>query len=147
MFRDRATADDVYAALTQQGMQDVRVWTGDEVLARHNGFMDQRNVLQRIGENFGADEKTALQDYLDAAEDGYFFLTVHAPSDAEVNGVRSVLMNNNARLMHYYGRTGMADLSEQGAVPPQTTPTTGKVHEPSGPPPAAPGDNQRDPAW
>jgi 2-polyprenyl-6-methoxyphenol hydroxylase-like FAD-dependent oxidoreductase len=146
-FRDRAAANNAFAALEQHGFRETRVWSGDEVLARHDEFMAQRSTLQRIGGAFGADEKVALEDYLDAARSGHVLLTVHMPSEADVEQVRTVIAGDDARLMHYYGALGMADLSDQGVRSSETLPTTGKVHEPSGPPPASPDQAQRDPAW
>jgi hypothetical protein len=147
-FRDRAAADDAHATLSQRGFGEARVWTGAEVIARHDEFMAQRSTLQRIGGAFGADEKVAIEEYLDAARAGHFFLTVHVPNEAEVEQVRAVIVSGeHARLMHYYGAVGMSNLAEQGARPPETFPTTGKVNQPSGPPPAAPDQAQRDPAW
>jgi hypothetical protein len=65
---DPADADRAHAALQQAGFDEVRTWTGQEVLERHQAFIAQRNLAQRVGSIFASDEKLALDDYLEAAQ-------------------------------------------------------------------------------
>jgi hypothetical protein len=104
-------AEAAIAELQQAGFTDVRLWSGSEVQERHQAFLHQRSMLQRIGSTFAADEKLALDEYLQAAEEGHSFVTVHVVEQSEIEPVRNTLVAHHAHQMHYYGDVGMTDLA------------------------------------
>lgn len=107
----KGDAEAAIAELQQAGFTDVRLWTGNEVQERHQAFLHQRSMLQRLGSAFAADEKLALDEYLQAAEEGHSFVTVHVADQSQVDTVRNTLVAFHAHQMHYYGDVGMTDLT------------------------------------
>ena len=107
----RTDAEAAQTVLQEAGFSDIRIWSGKEVQERHQAFLDQRSIAQRIGAAFAADEKLALDDYLQAADEGHTFLTVHVPDDTQVNRARDILIAHHSHQMHYYGPIGITDLT------------------------------------
>jgi hypothetical protein len=107
----RPQAEAAQTALQEAGFDDIRIWSAEDVQARHQAFLSQRSMIQRISAAFAADEKLVLDDYLQAAEEGHTFLTVHIPDEAQVNQARDILVAHHAHQMHYYSPIGITDLT------------------------------------
>jgi hypothetical protein len=146
-FNDGAAAHGAHGALTQHGFAQTRVWTGEEAIAQHDALAAQRNAEWQHGSSLQANNKLGLQDYMKAAHDGAFFVTLPVPDETMVEQARAALANYQPHMVHYYGSVGMIDLGAQSTTAPGITPTTAKVDEATSPPPASPDAAQRDPAW
>jgi hypothetical protein len=92
--------------------EDVRLWSGAEVLERHQAFLKQQNLLDRVGAVVAmlGTEQEAMQQYLTMAEQGHFFLTVYAPQPELVERAAIILANNQAHATRYYDHWTVADL-------------------------------------
>lgn len=113
VLEDQEGATAAAGALQETGFgaDEVRVWTGPEVLANHEEFQKRRGPLQRLGGLFASDEKEALDGYIENARQGHAFVTVHAPGTEEMERARGVLAAHRAHNMHHYGPSVMTDLS------------------------------------
>jgi hypothetical protein len=107
----RDDAEAAQAELVQAGFTELRIWSAAEVQERHQAFLDQRSLLQRIGSAVAADEKLVLDEYLQSAQDDHTFLTVHIPNADQVNQARDILVAHHAHQVHYYGAVGITDLT------------------------------------
>jgi hypothetical protein len=89
----------------------VRVFTGDEVLATDHRIRQERTLAQRAGRLLASDEAEAEQQYLEAAQRGQAFVTVHAPDPAEAQRVAAVLTQHGGHGVRHYGPAVMTVLS------------------------------------
>ena len=146
-FNDGAAAHGAHGALAQQGIGQARVWSGEEAIAQHDTSAAQRNNEWQRGSSLQANNNLGLQDYMHAAHQGAFFVTVHVPDETMVEQVRVALAGYQPHMVHYYGSVGIVDLGAQSTTAPIITPTTAQVHASNSPPPADINGPQRDPAW
>ncbi len=145
-FNDGVAAQEAQRALAQQGFAQARVWTGEEAIAQHDAGAAHRNAEWQRGSSLQANNNLGLQEYMNAAHHGAFFVTLRVPDETLVEQVRAALAGYRPHIMHYYGSVGVVDLGAQSSTP-ETPPATAQVNEPLDPPPASPGQTQRDPAW
>ena len=112
VVEDGAAADPIVDAVRAAGFggEDVRVWSGEEVLATHDRFVKERNPLQRIGGVFPSEEAAILQEYLESARAGNRFLTIHAPGHADAARVAAVLADQPIAVARHYGDRTITDL-------------------------------------
>ena len=93
---------------------EVRAFSGREVLELHAAFRQQRTVGQRVGALIAsavADEGEAQAEYLEAARHGQSLVVVHAPGLDRMEGVSRVLAAYGAQRVHHYSQFVMTDLS------------------------------------
>lgn len=146
-FNNAPAAQGAYGALTQQGLAQTRVWTGEEAIAQHDALAAQRDAEWQRGSPLQANNKSGLQNYMHAAHQGGFLVTAHVPDERMVEQVRAVLATYQPHIVHYYGSVGLIDLGAQSTTAPSITPTTAKVQESTNPPAADTSGPERDPAW
>lgn len=91
--------------------EGVRVFTGEEVLGIDHRVRQERTLGEQIGRLLAADEREAEQQYLEAAQRGHAFVTVHAPDAAEARRVAAVLTRHGGHGVRHYGRAVMTVLS------------------------------------
>lgn len=89
----------------------IGLFSGQQVLANHQAYLKQRNMLERIEGLFPSDEGEALQSYLEAAEAGASFIAVHTPNVHDVERYRGILSQHHARSIKHYGKWVLTDLS------------------------------------
>lgn len=111
VLNDQASAEQVADELRQAGYNQVDIRSAQDVKQRHQAFMAQRTTLQRLGSAFAADEKLALEDYLQAADEDRTFVTAHVLDHADLGRTQAILRVHGASMVHYYGSAGMEDLS------------------------------------
>ena len=126
----RTDAEHAKLRLQNAGFAEVRVWTGQEVIERHEAFLAHRSVLQRLGSLLHSDERDALEEYLAAARQDHLFLTIHIPDHHQVERAHPLLVENNVHLMHYYTAVGMADLPAHITRLPATNQARGETRVP-----------------
>lgn len=91
--------------------EQVGLFTGEQVLANHQAYLRQRNLLERVEALFASDEGEALQGYLEAAEAGASFIAVHTPDVQDVERYRGILTQHHAHAIKHYGKWVLTDLS------------------------------------
>jgi hypothetical protein len=129
-LHDRTDAEHAKWRLEEAGFAEVRVWTGPEVIERHEAFLAHRSVLQRLGGLLHSDERDALEDYLAAARQDHLFLTIHIPDHHQVERAHALLVEHDVHLMHYYTAVGMADLPAHITRLPATKRAGGETRAP-----------------
>jgi transcription termination factor Rho len=97
--------------IQQAGVENVQVWTAQEVLANYAAFQKQRSVIERVLASVAADERTVQDDNLEAAQEGYSFVTIPVSDQARLEEIRQILATHPIRRAHYYGRYTMTDLA------------------------------------
>ena len=109
---DAAEAERASEALRRTGWAggDVRVLTGDEVLADHRAFLEDRSLLERAESLLASDEVDAQGEYLDEADQGRRLVTVRAETPEQAERAAAVLRAHHGRLMRHYGRLVVRDL-------------------------------------
>ncbi len=111
---DPQAAQRAFEALQNAGWagEEARLWTGEQVLAKHQQFMEHRSLAQRVGASIGSGspEDVALKRYLEQARHGHLFLTVHAPNSNQVEQIHGILDDYNAHTIKYYAAAGVADV-------------------------------------
>jgi hypothetical protein len=93
---------------------EVRAFSGREVLDINADFRQQRTVGQRVGALIAsavADEGEAQAEYLEAARRGQSLVVVHAPTQDRMERVARILAAHSAQRIHHYGQLVMTDLS------------------------------------
>jgi hypothetical protein len=91
---------------------ETRVWAPAEVLARHQAYVEQANVVQKVSAML-AEERRFLDQYLEEAEAGTHFVTVYAPEPTQVDAVRDAVARHPVRRAHYYGDLTVDELSRK----------------------------------
>jgi hypothetical protein len=109
---DAAEAERASEALRRTGWAggDVRVLAGDEVLADHRAFLEDRSPLQRVESLLASDEVDAQEEYLGEADQGRNLVTVRAETPEQVERAAGILRAHHGRLMRHYGRLVVRDL-------------------------------------
>lgn len=110
VIHERAEAERAAEALRTAGFadEDVRLFSGREVLELDRAFDEQRSIGQRLGGLLSSDEAAAQQEYLDEARRGRHFVLVHA-SGPERAG--AILASHEAHAMRHYGDLAITDLT------------------------------------
>ena len=110
---DRDQANRAVQALRSAGVptDQVRVMSGDEVLAIDREFKESQSFGQRLGGMLAADEGEAVQQYVEAAQRGHALVTVPAPELAEAQRINGVLAEHGAHGVRHYGRLMMSVLT------------------------------------
>ena len=111
-FEDRGSAEAARSALQGAGGagHEVRLFSGEEVLANHEEFMGQRNLGERVAGLLGSEEQLASDEYLDLARQGHSLLIVHAPSRAEIDRASPLLKEHGAHRMRHYDKLTISNL-------------------------------------
>jgi hypothetical protein len=111
VIHERAQAEQAAEELRAAGFadEDVRLFSGEEVLELDRAFNEQRSLGQRLGALLPSDEGAAQQEYLEEARRGHHFVLVHA-SGPETERARSVLASHRAHAMRHYGDLAITDL-------------------------------------
>ena len=109
---EKAPAEQAAAALGDAGFppDDVRVIAGHQVLAAEITYKDQKGVLARLAGLFPTEEQAAVNDYVEEAERGAFFLAVKAPDHEQRTRARGILAAHGGHAMRYYGENTITDL-------------------------------------
>lgn len=89
---------------------EVHTHSAQDVLARHEELMKNRNLAERIAGSLPSDEGAAVDEYLDEARKGSCFVTVHAPENAQVARAREILRDQGVHAMRHYERSTITDL-------------------------------------
>jgi hypothetical protein len=109
---DEDTAREAGEALTGAGfgIEDVRVHPGQEVVERHERLVQDPTVAERLLSATHADEREAMDEYIEEAREDSAFVTVRASQPDEVKRAHSVLSELSAYGMRHYDGTGLRDL-------------------------------------
>ena len=109
---DDDTAQQASDALTAAGFaaEDVQVHPGQEVVERHERFLQDRSLAQHLMSTIQSDERDALDEYIEEAREGSAFLTVHAPEEDRVKRAHAVLADAGAYGMRHYDRATLHGL-------------------------------------
>jgi hypothetical protein len=107
----------------------VRVFAADEVLAVGHRFRQERTLAQRVEGFFACDEGEAQQQYLEAAQRGHAFVTVHAPDPAEARRVAAVFTQHGGHALRHYCPSVMTDLAPPRGG--EVGPGAGRVRPPA----------------
>lgn len=107
VIHERAQAEQAAEELRAAGFadEDVRLFSGAEVLELDRAFNEQRSLGQRLGGLLPSDQGAAQQEYLDEARRGRHFVLVHA-SGPEMERPRAILASHRAHVMRHYGELG-----------------------------------------
>jgi hypothetical protein len=90
LTREYTDAVGLQQALQQAGIEDVEVWRADEVYANYTAYRLQRSMMERMIAVLATDERAIQDDNLQAAQEGYTFLTIPVSDPTEfVNGCGS----------------------------------------------------------
>ena len=109
---DDDAAREARDALTAAGVDadDVRVHTGQDVVERHDRFLQDRAAAERRLAALASDERDALDEYIEEAREGSGFVTVRAPDDDRVKRAHAVLSDVGAYGVRYDDRATLRDL-------------------------------------
>ena len=109
---DDDAAREAGEALAAEGFAPahVQAHSGQEVVARHEQFQQDRNLAQRLMSSIPSHEREALDEYIEEAREGSAFVTVHAPAEDQVRRAHKVLADLGAYGMRHYDRTTLHDL-------------------------------------
>lgn len=112
VVHDWRKAEAAAAKLREAGFPEAEVHThtAQDVLARHEEFQKNRNVVQRIAGAIPTDEGAAVDEYIDEARKGSCFVTAHAPERAQVARARDILWDEGVHAMRHYERSTITDL-------------------------------------
>jgi hypothetical protein len=112
VFDDPARAASALTALQDAGFADssAALCPGSEFLENWADFARHRGLLARLADLYPAEERAALNEYLDAAERGASFVSVHATSQKDITHARDVLKPLGGYAMRYYGDLTIIDL-------------------------------------
>lgn len=112
-FDDVQRARQAFEGLHGAGCErhEVRLLSGDEVLATHEAFLRQRNLAQRIAGAFSSEERDALDDYLQLARQGHHFVIAEAPTEAEVQRALPSLRAHGGHKIRHYGKAVITELA------------------------------------
>ena len=111
LTHEQTDAERVQLELQQAGVEHVQVWTAQEVLANYAAFQKQRSVIERVVASVAAEERTVRDDNVEAAQEGYSFLTIPVSDRARFDDIRQILGTHPIRRAHYYGRYTITDLA------------------------------------
>jgi hypothetical protein len=109
---DAVVGEQAATALRAAGFppDDVRVITGDQVLATESSYGDQKGVLSRLAGFFPSEEAAIVDQYVAEAERGAHFVAVKAPEREQRTQARGILAAHGAYAMRYYGENTITDL-------------------------------------
>ncbi len=112
VIHERSAAEEAVEALKDAGFDDeaVQLHTSQQVLDNHRAFQERRGLLQRVESLFPSEEADAVKDYLEEAEQGRSFITVHAPEPEPRARARDILKAHGGHHMRYYGDATITDL-------------------------------------
>jgi hypothetical protein len=108
----RATAERAVQALKDAGVSDgdVDLVDGAWFATAARSAVGQRGMFQRLTHLLPTDETILARTYVEEAEQEHDIIVVHAPSEDDVERVRTVLAAHGAREMHHYGKRLIKDL-------------------------------------
>jgi trehalose-6-phosphatase len=109
---DDETAQQASEALAAAGFSadDVRAHPGQEVVDRHEQFLNDRGTAERMLAAIPSHEREALDEYIEEAREGSAFVTVQAPQEDRVKRAHAVLAELGAYGMRHYDRASLHDL-------------------------------------
>ena len=109
---DDDTARQASEALAAAGVAgaDVRVHPGQAVVERHAQFLQDRGRAERLMAAIHADERDALDEYVEEAREGSAFVTVDAAREGQVERAHAVLAELGAYGVRHHDRAGLHDL-------------------------------------
>jgi hypothetical protein len=112
VLHERENADHAQAALESGGFarDDVRVFSGAEVLEIDRRYHEQAGLVQRMASHIASDERTAQEEYLAEARHGRNFVTIHAATTEQVHAAQSILKAHGGHQIRYYGNLAITDL-------------------------------------
>lgn len=87
---------------------DLKLYTGEEILANHQRYVEDRTVPERLA-GVVTDDVEARDLYLSYARQGRSALWIHIPKENEVNKALRVLADHPYVHLRYYGANGMSD--------------------------------------
>ncbi len=110
---DPSRATLALAALREAGLAEAaaEICPGPQFLKNYRDFIDHRGPLARVAAAFPSEEQSAIAEYLEEAERGASFVTVHTPERAKRDEARDVLKTHGGHAMRYYGDHAITDLS------------------------------------
>jgi hypothetical protein len=109
---DDATAQNARDALAAAGFtsDDVRLFSGEEIVGIHERFMKDRNLAQRLVGMIDSDEREARDEYLAEARAGRCLVTVHAEQEERVKTAHAALAQHGAYAVRHYDKNTLHDL-------------------------------------
>jgi hypothetical protein len=110
LTREYTDAVGLQQALQQAGIEDVEVWRADEVYANYTAYRLQRSMMERMIAVLATDERAIQDDNLQAAQEGYTFLTIPVSDPTRLDELHQLLITRPIYRAHYYGRYTMRDL-------------------------------------
>jgi hypothetical protein len=110
---DPSRAAQALTALREAGFSDAtaQICPGPQFLKNYQDFIDHRGTLARVAAAFPSEEQSAIAEYLEEAERGSSFVTVHTPERAKRDEARDLLKAHGGHAMRYYGDHAITDLS------------------------------------
>lgn len=112
VVEDPSRAAQALAALKEAGFDDAvaELCPGPDFVKNYRDFRVGQTLLQRASRLFPAEEETAVQEYLAAAEGGASFVTVLTPEREARDRAHDLLKQHGGRAMRYYGDRTITDL-------------------------------------
>jgi hypothetical protein len=112
VIEERSTAERAVQALKDAGVSDddVDLIDGAWFAQAARSAVGQRGMVRRLTHLLPTDETFVARTYVEAAEQNYVIIAVHAPTEDDVERVRAVLAAHGAREMHHYGQHTIRDL-------------------------------------
>jgi hypothetical protein len=111
ILEDAGQADLAKAALGDAGFAegDLRVYSGDQILADHDRYMAQRSLTGRV---VGAltDDRGTIELYFGYARQGRAALWVRVPDRADANRALRYLADQRVLHLRYYGHYSQEDI-------------------------------------
>lgn len=83
---------------------------GADYLKNYRAFVKGRNLFERLGDLFPAEEHAAVEEYVAEAERGASFVTVHVVERSPRERARDILKEHGGHAMRYYGDNAITDL-------------------------------------
>jgi hypothetical protein len=108
-----AKADDADAAreaLSADGYSDITAYGPEEMRRQADQDIAQAGVLATVGQ-----ELNLVKAHRDLAEQGYSFLVVHAPKDADAQRVADICRRHHAQRAQSYGHMIIEELISVGS--------------------------------
>jgi hypothetical protein len=111
ILEDAGEADLAKAALRGAGFaeEDLRVYSGQQILADHDRYMAQRSVTMRVVRAL-TDDRATIELYFGYARQGRAALWVRAPDTADANRALRYLADQRVLHLRYYGHHSQEDI-------------------------------------
>jgi hypothetical protein len=111
ILEDAGEADLAKAALQGAGFaeNDLRVYSGQQILADHDRYMAQRSVTRRVVRTL-TDDRATIELYFGYARQGRAALWVRAPDRADADRALRNVADQRVLHVRYYGHHSQDDI-------------------------------------